>query len=307
MSYEVHVRALTADGASPWAGEVLVVKAPLPTLTPTPTPYVTPTPYPSSRGEVGCEGKQLLPEHGHRVHNGSREMVSDIMVVGYFHNRWVGVPGQSTPTPRGYKPWYTPVPLTFNYGFMIREASEGRRGKTGYSVALVARATQEGRWFLELRGCVNCIPQHFEFTNFDFGRAGAASARSGYVHLGKDRYYLSSFSLGNILHVLDSGYFSEEGVPFSVHESGDNHMALIANGEEYQFFVNGVEIPLEIDAADMAAIKERVGKFRYVSDGKWYGFYNRFGSARITISEGWGINRRPSYLVTRPPLGACVP
>ena len=118
---------------------------------------------------------------------------------------------------------------------------------------------------------------------------------------------MSSFSLGNILHVLDSGYFSEEGVPFSVHESGDNHMALIAKGEEYQFFVNGVEILLEIDAADRAAIEERVGKFRYVSDGKWYGFYNRFGSARITISEGWGINRRPSYLVTRPPLGACVP
>lgn len=44
MIYEVQVRALTADGASPWEGEILEMAVPVPTRTPTPQPPVTPTP-----------------------------------------------------------------------------------------------------------------------------------------------------------------------------------------------------------------------------------------------------------------------
>lgn len=85
-------------------------------------------------------------------------------------------------------------------------------------------------------------------------------------------------------------------------ESGYNHMAFMAKGEEYRFFVNSVEIPLEINDEVYA------GRFRAVSDGKWYGYYNHFGSARTTINIGTSpIDGKPSYAVGYPPLGACVP
>ena len=91
-------------------------------------------------------------------------------------------------------------------------------------------------------------------------------------------------------------------------ESGRNHMAFIAKGEEYRFFVNGVEIPLEVDASDRAVIEEYVDRFRYVSDGKWYGYYNRFGSAKTTIYIGISpIDGKPSYVVSYPPIDVCVP
>ena len=83
-------------------------------------------------------------------------------------------------------------------------------------------------------------------------------------------------------------------------------MAFIAKGEEYRFFVNGVEIPLEIDPGDRAAIEEFTRQFHYVSDGKWYGDYRAFGSAKIAIRER-DFNGHPVYLNTYPPLGACVP
>ena len=83
-------------------------------------------------------------------------------------------------------------------------------------------------------------------------------------------------------------------------------MAFIAKGEEYQLFVNGVEVHLEIDDVDRATIEEYVGRFRYVDSGKWHGYYRPFGSADITIRER-DFNGVPVYRTGPPPIGACVP
>ena len=72
---------------------------------------------------------------------------------------------------------------------------------------------------------------------------------------------------------------------FFVDRLNSNHMAFIAEGEEYRFFVNGTEVPLEVDAEDRKAIESVVGTLRYVSDGTWYGGYGSFGSANVTIRE----------------------
>ncbi len=285
---EVRVRSLTRNGASPWASETLALSSPLPTHTPVPT--ATPTPFPShltmSKG-IGCEGKYLLrgyiPEE--KAYRNVR-IASDVMVIGEFFNTWVGVPGHPTPTPEGYRPWHTPTPLSFNYGFTVRAVSEGRD-----SVGLVMRATQEGHWFLELKGCRG------------EGRDPYACSRS---RNSSGEWATPPVYVANTFHVIDSGYFSKEGVEFFVDKLRSNHMAFIAKGDEYRFFVNGVEIPIEIDAADRAAIEEYADRFRYVSDGKWYGSYGAFGSAHITIREP-DFNGHPVYRTQLPPLGACVP
>ena len=63
-------------------------------------------------------------------------------------------------------------------------------------------------------------------------------------------------------------------------------MAFIARGEGYRFFVNGIEVPISLDAADRARIEEYIGRFRYWDTKRWHGDYGRFGSAKIVTSEG---------------------
>ncbi len=261
---------------------------------PTPTPNLTPTPYPSSRGEIGCDGKEILSGYQVGFYYPQVKIASDIMIVSHFHNTWKGVPGRPTPTPQGYKPWHnTSTTTSFNYGFMVRVVSDEEAGR---NVALVVRATHKGYWFFELRGCTGC---HHEFSR----HASAPNV----VSTDKTR----GIRLGRLLRIIDSGYFSADGVEFSEDKAGVNHMAFIAKGEECRFFVNGVEVPLEIDAEDRAAIEKYVGPFRYVSDGKWYGRYSSFGSARVAIRDGTVISPytrgQPSWLITYPSVGACVP
>ena len=297
---EVQVRAITKTGVSPWAGEVFVVPAPLPTPTPTATPVTTPTPYPTThQSGVGCDGKELLWGYVEAEKRYRRVTpVSDLMVVSDFENTYIQPAGVGpracakgcpvlTPTPTT-KPWNTPTPLTFNYGFIVRNISDG---DLGASVALLIRATHQGKWFLELRGCTQCGSQ--------FQRHAYAP---GVVSIGQR----GKAKLGYILRSIDSGYFSEDGVEFFVGEQRSNHMAFIAKGDDYRFIVNGAEVPLEVDAEDRAAIESVVGRFRYVSDGKWYGGYGSFGSADITVRSRT-TEPRVVYGRQQPPLHACVP
>lgn len=286
---EVRVRSLTRNGPSSWTNETIALPSPHPTHTPVPTP--TPTPFPAyltMADDITCEGKEVLkgyiPEEKRFRHISP---VSDVMLMAEFYNSWSGIPGHPTPTPQGYRPWHTPTPHRFSYGFVVREVSEGRD-----SVGLVVRATQKGQWSLELKGC------HGEPDPYN----PYACVRR---RIGGERV-LPPVSSAHTFRVIDSGHFSDDGVEFSVDEAGSNHMAFIAKGEDYRFFVNGVEIPLEIDAEDRVAIEKYASPFRYVSDGKWYGKYRPFGSAKIAISER-DTTGRIVYLSTYPPWGACVP
>ena len=289
VQYEIQVRSLTRNGASPWASEFRVVPAYTPTPTPAlPTPTPLPTPYPSSMGKIGCDGKELLSGHKVGFYYPQVKIASDVMLVSHFHNTWKGIPGRPTPTPEGYRPWHTPTPLSFNYGFTVREVSEGRD-----SVGLVVRATHEGRWFLELKGCRGPVSPDNPY--------GCYLSRNS-----SGEWVTPPAHAARTFHVIDSGNFSDDGVEFAVDSAGVNHMAFVAKGDEYRFIVNGVEVPIELDADDRAAIERYVGRFRYVSDGKWYGTYGSFGSARVAIRER-DFNGGPVYLSTYPSVGACVP
>ena len=306
IEYEVAVRAISRTDTSEWASRTRMVATPIPTSTPVPRLLTTPTPYPSSGFGVGCDGKTLLPGHGYRAFKGSREPVSDIMITGEFFNTWVGQPGRPTPTPTGYRPWHTPTPLTFNYGFMVREV---------HGHALTVRATHEKRWYLELRGCDAYEPLNGAFRPGCSSSSAAllndattsASARSGFHGGGSSWNTVSyQFRLGTVRRVIDSGDFSEDGVVFGISKQDSNHMAFIAKGGEYSFIVNGVEVPLHLDASDRAAIEELIGEYRYASDGKWYGYYQMFGSAKTTTRER-DFNGHPQYVIGQPPIGVCEP
>ena len=267
---------------------------PVPTLEPTATPYPT-----THQSGIGCDGKEILwgyVEAEKRYRHVTP--ASDVMIVSEFFNSHIQPAGIGpracpdgcpvlTPTP-STKPWNTPTPLTFNYGFIVRNVSDG---DLGVSVSLVARATHQGRWFLELRGCTTCHEQFYRH-----------AYAPGVVSIG--RY--GKAKLGGILRSIDNGYFSEDGVEFSVDRQGSNHMAFIADGEEYRFIVNGTEVPVDIDAEDRAAIESVVGRLRYVSDWKWYGGYGSFGSADVTIRDRT-TEPRDVYVRQQPPLTACVP
>ncbi len=61
---------------------------------------------------------------------------------------------------------------------------------------------------------------------------------------------------------LDSGNL----VDFNSGPLETNHVMFEVKGDHYSMAVNGVDIPLDIDAEDLKIVEEHVGRYRYDDD-----------------------------------------
>ena len=117
---------------------------------------------------------------------------------------------------------------------------------------------------------------------------------------------------------LDSGSLTD----FDSGPLATNHVMFEVKGNSYRMAVNGVDIPLDVDAEELAALEQHIGPYRYYDDGKWHGRYNityrstspRWfsGYARPTTGGTYPSRERttePRWVtVHRPyPWVACVP
>ena len=248
---EVRVRSLTTNGASPWASETLGVPAPTATPTPRSTATPAPTPVPSQVALTnaygnGCVGREWLgtvPDPDYygvyfSFKTDPTETVSDIRLAAMFKN---------PPAPER-EPWEAPKLPEFQYGFMVRSVPD-------QNVGLLVLVSSDKTWSVELR--------HSEGVPFD-ARSGALYERDRVVKTFRQ-------SWGNKTLVrLGSGCLTN----FDTEPLATNHVMFEVEGNSYRMAVNGVDVPLEVDAEELAAMEEHIGSYRHYDDGKWHGNYN---------------------------------
>ena len=256
--YEVRIRAINKAGGGPWSGHALVVPTPtpIPTPTPRPTPTAVPTP-PSNAYDNGCLGKTKLklPSTTPHSREGYPIKVADIKLAATFAN----------PVGRQPSKWAAPVmPTRFGYGFMLRvETGSSYSGIIPgvVGILVLAKVDESGAatWSVTLRE--SAFVYRFLPLVAD-------------IHQTNDLKVDFRQNYGALLYVLSSGSFEYMGIPFNIGEGEWNHVAFVANGNAYEFMVNGHDVPLGIDRDALAAIEELVGPYRYHDTGEWRGLFN---------------------------------
>ena len=243
--YEVQVRALVGESASGWSGEARIVPTPVPTATPTPRPSPTPVPTPHSNAYgMGCVGHPKLPAY-FRYHGTthSYRAVSDVKLAARFTN----------PPYAPREPWEEPS-LSFSYGFIVREV-DGR--------GMVVLIDEQGDWLVTMRR-----------SEWQGNFLERLSARDGMEFENGQVMATHHHGRGLVKSVVSSGNLSENGIPFNVGPEESNHVMFIAKGNTYRLAVNGRDVPLGIDQADLEAIEAVIGERRHYDSGEWVGYYN---------------------------------
>ena len=240
------MRALSRTEAGPWATATLTVPAPPPTPVPTPRPTPIPTPTPLSNAYgMGCVGHESYPSSDH--YTLITEVVSDIKLAAMFAN----------PPAPARQPWEAPKLPKFQYGFMLRSIPDVHKG-------LLVLVNSDSEWSVKLRE----------------GSTGGAFSRSYEARDGNEYrqgLWVAQYnqSWGGQGVTLSSGGLRDAGIPFNTGAKERNHVMFIAEGNSYTMAVNGHNVPLNIDSADLAAVEAVIGRYRHYDDGKWHGHYNR--------------------------------
>lgn len=184
----------------------------------------------------------------------------------------------------------------FQYGFMVRSVPDK-------GMDLLVLVSSDGTFTVD-----------FRYTLFE----SSYEARHGRLY--ENDSLVKSFyqSWGEPAIRLDSGSLTD----FDSGPLATNHVMFEVKGNSYRMAVNGVDIPLDVDAEELAALEQHIGPYRYYDDGKWHGHYNityrstspRWfsGYARPTTGGTYPSRERttePRWVtVHRPyPWVACVP